>query len=343
VDTCFPGKPDPAKRTKDSGQARWRRVYRVVTPILATLICACESDPHIGGRSIGVWIANLSDSNTAIRVDAAKALGSVLAVNPRSTRSAQALIKALADSVDAVRLAAGIALASEAVETPGIAAGLAAMLRDSAHAIVRLQAANLLGLVRVDVAVAEEALSFALNDPQHDVRVAAIQSLGELGSASQTTIARLAALYDDSLSTTRGLVVHALRHVEASTEEAHVVLLRALNDSDYRVRAAAATTIAALGERAALFVPALIQALGDREPSVRHAAIVAVGQFSNDARTALSKLDELARLDSVGHVREAAVYTAAVVRGERPPLKLPVEPTLSERCAGANRSRPGCG
>ena len=289
-------------------------------------LAACESDPLHGGRSIGEWVGRLSDSSVTVRIEAARALGSVLALNPRSARSAQALVLALADSVDDVRLAAAVSLANEGVEAPGIATGLASMLNDSAHAIVRVRAADLLGLVKVEQAVAADALAAALDDPSSDVRKTAIESLGRLGPPAQSAAIKLATRYDDTLATVRVLVLRALGRIQASNEETRVIYVLALKDTDRSVRFAAAAAIKALGAEALPLLPALKQALIDTDPDVRHAAIVAIGQMGAEANTALSRLDEMARNDSNEFVRSAAEYTAAVLRGQRKPLRSPPEP-----------------
>lgn len=288
---------------------------------------ACESDPLYGGRPIGEWVERLSDSSVTLRIEAARALGSVLELNPRSARSAQALVGALADSVDAVRLAAAVSLANEGIEAPGIATGLAEMMNDSAHTIVRVRAADLLGLVKVEQSVAADALAAALDDPSAEVRVSAIQSLGRLGPLAQSAANKLVTRYDDTLAATRVLVLQALGRMQAANEETRVVYVLALKDSNRSVRFAAATAINALGPDATPLLPALKQALADSDPDVRHSAIVAIGQIGAEANTALVKLDEMARSDSSEFVRSAAEYTAAVLRGQRKPLRSPPEPS----------------
>lgn len=288
---------------------------------------ACESDPHYDGRSIGEWVERLSDSNATVRIEAAGALRRVLALNPQSGRSATALVGALADSVDAVRVAAGVALANEGVKAPGIAAGLASMLDDSAHAIIRTRAAELLGLVKVEQAEAAEALAAALDDPSLEVRKAAIQALGQLGPQAQSAADKLLTRYVDADAATRVLVLQSLGRMQASTEATRVVYVLGLKDSNRSVRFAAATAITALGPDATPLLPALKQALADGDPYIRNAAIVAIGQIGlPEAATALARLDEIARSDSSTFVRSAAEYTASVLRGQRKPLRQPPEP-----------------
>lgn len=288
---------------------------------------ACESDPHYDGRSIGEWVERLSDSNATVRIEAAGALRRVLALNPQSGRSATALVGALADSVDAVRVAAGVALANEGVKAPGIAAGLASMLDDSAHAIIRTRAAELLGLVKVEQAEAAEALAAALDDPSLEVRKAAIQALGQLGPQAQSAADKLLTRYEDTASEIRVMVLQALGRMHASSEKTRVVYVLGLKDPNRSVRFAAATAIIAFGAAAAPLLPALMQALSDTDPYVRNAAIVIIGQIGPpEATTALARLDEIARNDSTTFVRSAAEYTAAVLRGQRKPLRHPPEP-----------------
>lgn len=298
----------------------------VLLMMCSSTLVSCESDPRYGGKPIGEWVERLSDSTVTVRTEAARALGGVLALNPRSARSAKALVSALADSIDAVRLAAAVSLANDGVEAPGIATGLATMLTDSAHTIVRVRAADLLGLVKVEHSAAADALAGALDDPSADVRLTAIQSLGQLGPVARSAVNKLVTRYDDTLATTRVLVLRALGRIRASNEETRVVYVLALKDPDRSVRFAAASAINALGADALPLLPALRQALGDTAADVRHAAIVAIGQTGAAANPDLARLDDMALNDSNTFVRSAAEYTAAVLRGQRKPHRLPPEP-----------------
>jgi HEAT repeat protein len=84
-----------------------------------------------------------------------------------------------------------------------------------------------------------------------------------------------------------------------------------LTESVTEVRRRAARALAHFGARA---VPTLVQALEDREPSVRSAAIRALGRIGPEARDALPALVR-ATEDENDSVREAAAKTLGRIRG----------------------------
>ncbi len=169
-------------------------VLGVVSVVATAATGACNGDPGYQGRPSRSWIAQLAQGPTSdARADAAMALGRVLDVQPNEPATIAALVRALADTNDEVRVAAASALTGAAAggrqtraALPGAVPGLAALLADSAHPDVRVQAARVFaGLRAATGAGGVRALARALRDPDADVRRASLDAVAEIGPSAR--------------------------------------------------------------------------------------------------------------------------------------------------------------
>jgi HEAT repeat protein len=356
---------------RDALAAR-RRVRATLTLVASAMLSvasigatACGgSDPGYGGVTSKDWIGRLADANPARRVEAADALGHVLAINPRVPGVVEALVRALGDTVDGVRLAAAGALTKEDVRAPDAVPGLAAALADSAHANVRAEAVRVLGTVLFRVVAVRptrlgarageppdtgvmargvDALLGAVHDRDLRVRTAAVEALGALGPRAAAAASRvLPTLVELARAPAPGLrlaAIEALRKVGAPPSVLLPVVRPAVADSAVAVRLAAVDVLGALGPAAVAAVPELVRGLRDRDPAVRATAAVALGlvgpeRAEGPLRAALADPDAAVR-------REAAHALDTFHRrgGQDTP---PPEPSKAEKCLSAPVRTPGC-
>jgi HEAT repeat protein len=82
-------------------------------------------------------------------------------------------------------------------------------------------------------------------------------------------------------------------------------LIDDLKSSDGKDRLIAVRLLGERKEEAALVIPALIEALKDREPDIRLSAAIGLGTFGDQARDGISSLQAMQR-DADARVRRAA-------------------------------------
>jgi len=120
-----------------------------------------------------------------------------------------------------------------------------------------------------------ESLKEALKDKDSDVRRAAAEALGKIGSPE--AVAALIPALQDKRSDVRGSTAEALAQV--GSPEAVAALIPALRDEDSDVRGSTAEALAQVGSPEA--VAALIPALRDKDSVVRRAAAEALGEIGS--------------------------------------------------------------
>lgn len=295
---------------------------------------ACSVDPGYAGRSSGEWVAQLSDTSTDRRVDAAIALGRVLALQPDEPAAVTALVRALADTSDEVRTTAARALTEAAhgdkrtrTRLSAAVPGLASLMTDSAHPAVRTEAATVLGTVLGALAQARDenlspagtqagarALAAAFGDSVPAVRLAALGAVAAFGPGVRaewpgcdTALVRLAG--QDPSASARRAALDALARTRAPGALVQAALVRGTSDADPDVRVAAVTTLGLLADTAGQGVrAALWRALADADAGVRREAL-----------HALTALHRRGGQDSA-----------------------PPEPSAIERCTAGGNARPDC-
>jgi HEAT repeat protein len=165
---------------------------------------------------------------------------------------------------------------------------------DHANPATRRDIAEALGSIRDPQSVS--ALDKLLADIDPGVRMAALAGLG----AVQPSLEVASRLIKDPDKNVRVVAVEILGQLRDT--EAVPVLSACLQDEHWEVRCATAAALALLGERSSM--PLLIEALADRDPDMRVAAAEALGMIGDVE--AIEPLI-LAQLDPETRVRQAAL------------------------------------
>lgn len=190
------------------------------------------------------------------------------------------LEKGMKDPEPAVRLAM-----TEAVESLGDAAEVRRLVREVTNdrvTFVRWAAARALGQSAPlkpapgEVAPDIAALSRLVDDPDLDVRAAAITALGKFGPAAKSATPKLLAAVGKGDVEPRVAAVTALGLVDSDAEATVPVLITGLQYEDLRLRRASATGLVRFGSAAKAALPELRRALADTDPDLRLAAAEAI-------------------------------------------------------------------
>jgi HEAT repeat protein len=279
-----------------------------------------EAISQIGDeRVMKPLMAALKDGDPHVRVAAVEALGAI-----RDPRTAEALTRALADPDPLVRAAAANALGT--MTDNGSFDRLAASLQDANWSVRK---ASVESLGRLKDARAVPPLTELLKDADHDVREAVIEALGQIQHKS--AVEHLVIALADAQSSVRHLAAGVLRKIDGEWERSEAArraipaLKAAATSREYWVRQAAADTLAKLTEipqsepslsgftdpvyyKRAAALQALVQALGDWDRDLRHAAAEALGRIADQRaleplKAALEDAD-----DWVRHSAEQALW-----------------------------------
>jgi HEAT repeat protein len=166
-------------------------------------------------------------------------------------------------------------------------------------------------------------------DESSSVRVAAAEALAVAGPQNDAVrAALLRALKEDKVARVRATIILQFRHIESVT--VLPALTDALKDRDAEVRIQAGYAVGELAEPKSA-IPLLVDALKDPDESVRWAAAVAVGRLCPEAVPALCK----ALRDENPAVRAVAVKALGAAPEEARPLmrkELPaITPLLDDK------------
>jgi HEAT repeat protein len=184
---------------------------------------------------------------------------------------------------------------------------LTAGLSDPDHR-VRLTALDILETLGPAAAPAAPALVWALGDPDRFVRWAAARTLGKLHpQAAGTAVPALARLLGDADLDLRLAAARALERYGPAAQQALPALLQTLAGRDaVEVRLAALGVLEKLGPaNAAQSLPVLCAALADPEVRIRLRTAQSLGRLGPQARAAVESLRQ-AGADPSPEVRQAA-------------------------------------
>jgi HEAT repeat protein len=231
-------------------------------------------------------VAALSARSEWDRARAAEVLGRL-----RVAKAVPALIATMDDDSEEVRtvVARSLALIGDVDAVPA----LARALLDPSRWTLSLVAENLLFMGSKAV---PPLLEF-VRGGDHNVRVAAVQILGEIRDPSATPLLCEILLEDQNLNL-RARAAAALGQLAGPAAVA--ALLEALNDPRWQVRAQAAKALGAVGDPAA--APALARAIHDREWWVRVNCAEALARLGAPGARELDALQH----DGDRYVRDAA-------------------------------------
>ncbi len=232
---------------------------------------------------LNALIATLGkDPDSAVRVDAAQALGQL---GPKAKSAVPALLRALKDG-DVQRYAA------EALGRIGRSAVqplIDLAVRGKSEA-VRLGAIRGLGKLGPVAKSAVPVLLKCLRDKSADVRKATARALPEIKPVEKKVIAALASRLGDKDMYVRTVAAGALGDVGPAASSAVPSLLTALKDEDWGVVQSAAIALGEIGVSEPSVISGLSKALKSKRAHVQMAAAEALGKMSQVAAPAIPNL-----------------------------------------------------
>ena len=201
--------------------------------------------------------------------------------------------------------------------------------------VVRTQAADALGMVleiQPNSPHVVDALIRALADSVDGVRMAAATALVEEGVRAEGAMSGIhAALHDTAHATVRAhaaLILGSLR--SSAGEEAVPALIEALDDRDARVRAAATEALGKFGRAAAPALDALRSHLSDSSATVRLRTLESLINIEAPHEVVVPAL-QLSLSDHATDVRVAAAYLLGGLRSAAAPAVDALVSTLRDR------------
>lgn len=162
-------------------------------------------------------------------------------------------------------------------------------------------------------------LTTALNDSEHEVRVAAAGALESMDTLGASEMALLTSMLKQQDSEVRASGARALGKVGPRAKAALPELMEACKGTDHAVRRAAIGALASLGTEAKPAVPCFLDALGDSDVEVRKQAAVALAKVGPEAKPAADALAN-ALSDPDKEVRKNAVKALATIGAGTKPV-----------------------
>ncbi len=258
-------------------------------------------------RAVFTLRAALTDPATAVRTQAARALG---LIGPAASASAPELIDLLRDENETVRCQAAESLGKVEGSPEKVVAALVGLLQDVSQA-VRAAAARTLGSLKGKAEEAVPALVPLLQDREESVRQAAAEAVGRIGTLNGDATPKLVEGLGSADNVVRAETAEALGSIGETAVEATPALVQALKDANDRVRAKAAEALGKIGEGAAEAVPSLVHALRDKDNWVSAMAAEALGQMGESADDAIPAL-----VRSLDHINPQVRANAAEALGK---------------------------
>jgi HEAT repeat protein len=285
------------------------------------------AQPRNAAESIALAVstlrAALSDPATAVRREAARALG---LIGP-AAEAAPDLIALLNDEDEAVRCQATESLGRVDGPPETVIAALVGLLPDVSPA-VRAAAARTLGSLKGKAESAVPALVPLLQDREEAVRQAAAEAVGRIGTLNGDSTHTLVEGLANPDNVVRADTAEALGTIGETAGEATPALVEALKDTNDRVRGKAAEALGKIGEAAAEAVPSLVRALHDKDNWVSAMAAEALGEMGESADGAIPAL-----MRSLGHINPQVRSNAAEALGKMGDAAASAAPAL-EKAAG---------
>ncbi len=279
-------------------------------------------------RAVFTLRAALTDPATAVRTQAARALG---LIGPAAAASTADLIDLLRDENEMVRCQAAESLGKVDGPTEKVVAALVGLLQDVSQA-VRAAGARTLGSLK---GKAEEAVPggwcLCCRTGEESVRQAAAEAVGRIGTLNGDATPKLVEGLANLDNVVRAETAEALGSIGETAVEATPALVQALKDSNDRVRAKAAEALGKIGEGAAEAVPSLVRALRDKDNWVSAMAAEALGEMGESADDAIPAL-----VRSLDHINPLVRANAAEALG-----KMGEAAAASVPAAGKGRARRG--
>lgn len=250
--------------------------------------------------------------DVSVRVNGATALGLIIGSakepDPKHVKQAVTILERLCkDSQAIVKFRAVQALGRIGEDARGAINVVLPILRDTYTCEARQAAAITLGQIALDkvkgppIKVLEE-LYKSLGDHSAQVRLAAIQSLTWLGApgdakAQNALVAALDPVAHKDPEPTVQIWAHmAVMSVTHDVSTARVGLIcKMLGHAEVPIRMQAAQAIGTIGPKAKSCIPALMEALTDKDPGVIMVTIWALSRMEEDARRAVPALEKMSK------------------------------------------------
>lgn len=245
----------------------------------------------------------LADKRSSVRITAA----ALLAKLGNESQALTVLINGLTDRDEGIR---GVALRVVSEMDPAVLGQLVANSKTAVPSFrnalqnsdknVRLMTLEILGKLGAEAGPTAGAIGDCLKDKDKDIRVGAIKALWQLGPAAKDGVPALAQLVEDKDQQTALAAIETLGQIgpRAETAVPNLILAFAGGDEMYE------GTVEALVKIGKPAVPALVNALSDKQPIYRLGAAVTLGRIGPDAKAAVGPLSRQ-RKDPVPEVRQA--------------------------------------
>jgi HEAT repeat protein len=233
-----------------------------------------------------------------------QSVAALAAIGPEAVAAVPVLIDMLHRESDTLRARAAFALGAMGRGARKAVEPLIRLLRESRAGGERLIFAQALWRIERDSETVLPVLLDLVKERDRRVRLAAIEVLGEMGSAARLAGPALQEARKDAAEEVRHAIDTAQEQIGVPTKEDITDLIKAVSSKNTTYRLAAAQTLLALGGDAADAVPALIEALKVHDPELRLAAIGVFGAVGEKAADAVPALVELLS------VKDAEMQTA---------------------------------
>ncbi|WP_406698648.1 HEAT repeat domain-containing protein [Singulisphaera sp. Ch08] len=280
-------------------------VYRLQAAQAIVRITPGQDEPFL----LDILVGLLHDSQAYVRLQAANTL---IQMGPAGfKRGLPSLLEMLQSSQPSSYYPSLQSLGQlRGAEAKQVVPTLIALL-DYPDATLRNQAANTLGQIGAEAKPAIPALAAQLaktSDPSFGPTLA--RTLGLLGSES---VPALTAALKTTTGTTQILVIHTLGRIGPAAGPAAPALIDLLGNDDASLRAAAFTSLTAIGLDA---VAPLAARLGDDDAPGRLLVVKCLGRLGSGAKEAVPALT-LALKDKEPLVRAAAAGSLDLIDGDR--------------------------
>jgi HEAT repeat protein len=243
-------------------------------------------------QSLAQWREQLARIDFHDDSQASAAVGAFAqSLGPQDHALVPEMVEMLQHPHRTVRWAAVAGLQAIGLDTAGVLAGLLQALEDEEYPVRSVAAAALALVAAGNVSILERLLA----DSDDDGRVAAKDGLrAALPGSIATAIACLRSLNPRA----RRHAADALYEIGPAASDAIPTLLTLTQAADAQDRAAAASALGSVAERAdcaGQVVDCLLDMLRDESWNVRHCAATSLSYLGSAARKALPLLEELAR------------------------------------------------
>lgn len=246
------------------------------------------------------------------------------------------LVRALKDDNSDLRRRAAWLLGPIAHPSRETVAALRKVSEKDADREVRMAAVQALGNIGPGIHDVIPTIAKALSDPDRGVRIYAAGALRGIGPAAKGATEALIRAMGDQDTTVRSSAVGAIGSIGPEANAAVPALIEHLKDTDIYVRWNTAYAMGLIGPKAHQAVPDLVQALMDNDSSVRCRAAQALGRIGPPPKEVRSVLVRALK-DENKYVR---IYAASALAGIDPALTAKaVLPVLLESLR--HRGRPG--